>query len=130
MKNLIALFAFVLIASTAQSQSLTLKDITGTWMVQNVENSSSNPKMATAMANAVINLYADNSFEIKEKNQNGTAYSYSTTSHKNATWSYNQSTQTITTTRTKMTLKISQSGDKTFFTDSESGLKFEVYKPI
>ncbi len=130
MKNLITLFVFVLFAATAQSQSLTLKDITGTWLVVNVENSNSNPKMAEAMANAVINLYADNSFEIKEKQQNGTAYSYSTTSHKNATWSYNPSTQTITTTRTKMTLKVSKSGDKTFFTDSESGLKFEVNKPI
>lgn len=130
MKNLITLFVFVLVAATAQSQSLTQKDVTGTWLVVNVENSSSNPKMAAAMANAVINLYADNSFEIKEKQQNGTAYSYSTTSNKNATWSYNPSTQTITTTRTKMTLKISKSGDKTFFTDSESGLKFEVTKPI
>ena len=130
MKNLIALFAFVLLAATAQSQSLTQKDVTGTWLVVNVENSGSNPKMAAAMANAVINLYANNSFEIKEKQQNGTTYSYSTTSNKNATWSYNPSTQTITTTRTKMTLKISQSGDKTFFTDSESGLKFEVNKPI
>ena len=130
MKKLISLFAFVLLAATAQSQSLTQKDVTGTWLVLNVENSSSNPKMAAAMANAVINLYADNSFEIKEKQGNGSPYTYNTTSHKNATWSYNPSTQTITTTRTKMTLKISKSGDKTFFTDSDSGLKFEVNKPI
>ena len=130
MKNLIALFAFILIAATVQSQSLTQKDLTGTWLVVNVENSSSNPKMAAAMNDAVINLYADNSFEVKEKQQNGTAYSYSTTSNKNATWSYNQSTQTINTTRTKMTLNVSQSGDKVFFTDKDSGLKFEVIKPM
>jgi hypothetical protein len=130
MKNLIVLFAFVLISATAQSQSLTLKDITGTWLVQNVENSSSNPKMAAAMTNAVINLYADNSFEIKEKQENGTAYAYNTTTNKNATWSYNQSTQTISTTRTKMSFKISKSGDKVFFTEQDSGLKFEVMKPI
>ncbi len=130
MKNLIVLFAFVLFASTVQSQSLTQKDVTGTWLVVNVENSNSNPKMAAAMANAVINLYADNSFEIKEKNNNGNAYDYSTTSNKNATWSFNANTQTITTTRTKMTLKISKSGDKVFFTDQDSGLKFEVMKPV
>ena len=130
MKKLIALFTFVLFAVAAQSQSLTLKDVTGTWYVVNVENSNSNPKMAAAMANAVINLYADNSFEIKEKQENGSAYSYKTTSNKNATWSFNPSTQTITTTRAKMTLKISKSGGKIFFTDSESGLKFEVNKPI
>ncbi len=130
MKNLIVLFAFVLFAVSAQSQSLTKKDITGTWLVQNVENSSSSPKMAAAMTNAVINLYADNSFEVKEKQENGTTYVYSTTTNKNATWSYNPSTQTISTTRTKMTLKISKSGDKIFFTDQDSGLKFEVMKPI
>ncbi|MCZ4317457.1 hypothetical protein O4H26_00475 [Aequorivita viscosa] len=130
MKNIIALFAFILIAATVQSQSFSKKDITGTWLVQNVENSSSNPKMATAMANAVINLYADNSFEIKEKQEGGTAYSYATTTNKNATWSYNPSTQTISTTRTKITFKVSQSGDKVYFTDENSGLKFEVIKPI
>ncbi len=130
MKNLIALFAFVLIAATAQSQSLTQADVTGTWLVVNVENSNSNPKMATTMKNAVINLYADNSFEVKEKQENGTAYTYNTTTNKNATWSYNQSNQTISTTRTKMTLTISKSGDKTFFTDKDSGLKYEVIKPI
>lgn len=130
MKNLIALFVFVLFVATAQSQSLTQKDITGTWLVVNVENSNSNPTMAATMTNAIINLYADNSFEIKEKEDKGTAYVYNTTSHKNATWSYNPSTQTITTTRTKMTLKVSKSGDKVFFTDKDSGLKFEVLKPI
>ncbi|MDC8001709.1 hypothetical protein POV26_11730 [Aequorivita todarodis] len=130
MKNLIALFVFVLLAATVQSQSLTQKDVTGTWLVTNVENSNSNPKMAAAMANAVINLYADNSFEIKERQANGTAYSYTTSTNKNATWSFNPSTQTISTTRSKMTLQISKSGDKTFFTDTDSGLKFEVMKPI
>lgn len=130
MKNLIVFFAFVLFAATAQTQSLTQKEVTGTWLVQNVENSNSNPTMAAAMTNAVINLYADNSFEVKERQQNGTAYVYNTTTNKNATWSYNPSTQTISTTRTKMTIKISKSGDKVFFTDQNSGLKFEVVKPI
>ncbi|MDP2688186.1 MAG: hypothetical protein Q8O62_13245 [Aequorivita sp.] len=130
MKNLIALFALVLFAGTVQSQSLTQNDITGTWLVVNVENSNSNPTMAAKMTNAIINLYADNSFEIKEKKEKGSAYEYNTTSHKNATWSYNPNTQTITTTRTKMTLKVSKSGDKVFFTDKDSGLKLEVLKPI
>jgi len=130
MKNLIVLFAFVLFAVSVQSQSLTQKDVTGTWLVQNVENSNTNPKMAAAMTNAVINLYADNSFEIKERQQNGTAYVYNTTTNKNATWSFNPSTQTINTTRSKMTLKISKNGDKIIFTDQNSGLKFEVIKPI
>lgn len=129
MKNLLALFAFVLIAATAQSQSLTQKDVTGTWIVVNVDNISSNPKMAAAMNNAVINLYADNSFEVKEKEANGAPYSYNTTSSKGATWSFNEGTQTISTTRSKMNFKISKSGNQTFFTDKDSGLKFEVKKP-
>lgn len=130
MKNLITLFAFVLFVATAQSQSLNQKDVTGTWLVVNVENSSSNPKMAAAMTNAVINLYADNSFEVKEKQGSATPYTYNTTTNKGATWSFNESNQTISTTRTKMTLKISKSGSQTFFTDKDSGLKFEVNKPI
>ncbi|MDN3724697.1 hypothetical protein QRD02_09895 [Aequorivita sp. SDUM287046] len=130
MKNILALFAFILIAATAQSQSLTQADVTGTWLVVNVENNSSNPKLAAAMQHAVINLYADNSFEIKERQQSGANYIYSTTSHKNATWNFNPGTQTITTNRANMTFKISKTGDKVFFTDQQSGLKFEVNKPI
>ena len=130
MKKLIALFAFVLIAATAQSQTQTQKDITGTWLVVNVENSSSNPKVAAKMNKAVINLYADNSFEIKEKQEDGTPYSFKTTSKRNATWSFNPSSQTITTTGTKMIFKVSSSDNKVFFEEKDSGLKFEVVKPI
>ena len=129
MKNAIMLFVLALFATSIHSQSLTQKDLTGTWLVTNVENSSSNPKMAAAMQKAVINLYADNSFEIKEKQDDG-PYSYKTTTNKNATWSYNPSTQTISITQSKMTLKVSQSGGKTDFTDSNSGLKFEVSQPM
>ncbi len=130
MKKLIALFAFVLIAATAQSQTQTQKDITGTWLVVNVENSSSNPKVAAKMNKAVINFYADKSFEIKEKQEDGTPYSFITTSKRNSTWSYNPSSQTITTAGTKMTFKVSSSDNKVFFEDKNSGLKYEVVKPI
>ena len=130
MKKIIAFFAFVLIAATAQSQTQTQKDITGTWLVVNVENSSINPKVAAKMNKAVINLYADNSFEIKEKQEDGTPYSFKTTSKRNATWSYNPSSQTITTTGTKMIFKVSSSDNKVFFEDKDSGLKLEVVKPI
>lgn len=130
MKKLIALFAFIFIAASVQSQSLTEKDITGTWLVVNVENSSSNQKVAAAMHKAVINFYADSSFEIKEKQEDGTPYSFKTTSHKNAKWSYDPNIQMITTTGTKMILKVSSSGDKVFLEDRDSGLKFEVMKPM
>ena len=130
MKKLILLFAFILFIATAQSQSLTEKDVTGTWVVVNVENSTANPKMAAAMTKAVINLYADNSFEIKEKQADANPYSFKTTTNKNARWTYNPSTQTVSTTGAKMTFTISKNGDKTFFTDKDSGLKLEVMMPM
>jgi hypothetical protein len=130
MKNFIALFAFVLFAATAQSQSLSQQDITGSWRIVTVENASSNPKLAASMTNAWLNFNTDKSFELKEKQENGTAVTLNTVSQKNAEWSYNESNQTITTTRTKMTLKVSRNGNKVFFTDKDSGLKFEVIKPI
>lgn len=129
MKNSVTLFACILFVFTVQSQTLTQEDLTGTWIVTKIENPNSNSKMAAAMNNAVINLYAENSFEVKEKQQGETAYSYKTTTNKNATWSFNPNTQTINTTRTNMTFKVSKSGDKVFFTDQKSGLKFEVEKP-
>lgn len=130
MKNLIALFAFILIAVTAQSQSLTNKDITGTWQVVNVENSNSNPKLAKILSNALLNFYPDKSFELKEKVENGAVSKFNTTSQKNAQWSYNENSQTIKTTRTNMTFKVTKKNDKLFFVDQESGLRIEVVKPI
>ncbi len=130
MKKFITLFTLVLIAAAVQSQTLTQKDITGTWLVVNVENSSSNPKLAAKMNEAVINFYADNSFEIKEKQDDGTPYSFKTSTKKNAKWSFNPSSQTISTTGTKMTFNINSSNNKVFLEDKDSGLKYEVVKPI
>lgn len=130
MKNLIALFAFVLIAATAQSQSFTDGDITGAWRIVNIENNSVNPKMAATMTNAWLIFDTNKSFELKEKQSDTPTSQYKTTSNKNAAWSYNQSTKTITISRTKMNFKVSESNGKIYFTDNDSGLKLEVIRPI
>ena len=129
MKKLITLFAFVLFVATAQSQSLTEKDIAGTWLVVHVENGNSNPKVAQALNRALLNFKADKSFEIKTKQEGNSDSKYKVTSQKNATWSYNANKQTIKTTRTNMTFKVTKKNDKLFFVDQESGLSFEVVKP-
>jgi len=128
MKKTIALFAFIILAATAHSQSLTETDISGVWKITNVENGHIDPELAAKMQYAFLYFHNDKSFELKEKG-NDPANPLTTTSHKNARWSYNAPAQTLTTTRTKMTLKVSTSNNKIFFTDTESGLKFEVIKP-
>jgi len=130
MKKLITLFAFILLAITAQSQSLTQEDISGTWMVVKVENSNKNPKVAKALNQALLNFNANKSFEIKTKQEGNSDSKYKVTSQKNATWSYNANNQTISTTRTNMTFKVTKKNNKLYFVDQKSGLSFEVTKPI
>ena len=130
MKKLITLFTFILFAISVQSQSLTNKDITGTWLVVKVENSNSNPKIAKALDQALLNFNADKSFEIKVRQQGNADSKYKVTSQKNAQWSYNESKQTITTTRSELTFKVTKKNEKMIFVDQKSGLRFEVVKPI
>lgn len=130
MKKIIALFTFILFAFSVQSQSLTTKDITGSWLVVKVENSNSNPKIANALDQALLNFNADKSFEIKVRQQGNADSKYKVTSQKNAQWSYNESKQTITTTRSDLTFKVTKKNEKMIFVDQKSGLRFEVIKPI
>jgi hypothetical protein len=128
MKKIITFFALILLVATAQSQSLTAKDITGSWLVVKVENSNSNPKVAKALNQALLSFNANKSFQIKVKQESNSDSQYKVASKKDATWSYNESKQTITTTRKNMTFKVSKKNEKLFFVDQNSGLKFEVKK--
>lgn len=130
MKNLIALFAFLLIATYAQSQSLTEKELTGTWQVVSVENPSSNSKAAQEMDRAYFNFHGDRNFVLRTRKDNSMKSEYETVSSKNAEWSYNSSTQTIRIPRAKMTIKVSGTGDKAVFTIQETGLRLQMVKPI
>ena len=130
MKKLVILFVFALLALTVQSQSLTEKELTGTWQVVSVENPTSNPKAAQEMDRAYFNLNGDKSFSLRTRKDNTQQSEYETSSAKNAQWSYNTATQTIQIPRTKMTLKVSGSGDTVFFTVQETGLRLQMTKPI
>ena len=130
MKNIIALFAFLLIATYAQSQSLTEKELSATWQVVSVENPTSNPKAAQEMDRAYFNLNGDKSFSLRTRKDNSLNSEYETSSAKNAQWSYNTTTQTIQIPKAKLTLKVSGSGDTVFFTVQETGLKLQMTKPI
>ena len=115
MKKLITLFAFFLFAITVQSQSVTTKDITGSWLVVKVENSKSNPKVANALKQAILNFNTDKSFVVKVRQQGNGDSNYKVTSQKNAQWSYNESKQIISTTRSDMTFKVTKSNEKKGF---------------
>ncbi len=130
MKKLITLFAFFLFAITVQSQSVTTKDITGSWLVVKVENSKSNPKVANALKQAILNFNTDKSFVVKVRQQGNGDSNYKVTSQKNAQWSYNESKQIISTTRSDMTFKVTKSNEKIIFVEQKSGLRIEVVKPI
>jgi hypothetical protein len=130
MKKILAFFTIILIAATAHSQSLTEKDIKGTWQVLSVENAASNPSLETEMYAAQFNFYADHSFALKIKKDTTPAPKYDTTSSKNANWNYNPSTQTISIPKEKMTLKVDKSNGQVRFVDQKTGVTYIVSKPI
>lgn len=130
MKNIIALFAFLLIATYAQGQSITEKELTGTWQVVSVENPTSNPKAAQEMDRAFLNFNGDQSFSLRTRKDNSQQSDYETSSAKNSQWSYNSSTQTILIPRAKMTIKVNGSGNRAVFTIQETGLRLQMTKPI
>lgn len=130
MKNLIALFVFILIATYAQSQSLTEKELKGTWQVVAVENPSINNKSAQEMERAYFDFHADRGFVLRTRKSNSKKLEFETVSTTNAEWSYNSASQTIQIPRAKMTIKVSGTEDKAVFTIQETGLKLQMVKPI
>lgn len=125
MKNLIFLFVLALFTSTVQSQSLTEKEITGTWQVMNIAEVGNNPKQAQEMNWAYIDLYPDHKFQLRKKTSKGYKNTFN-----NATWSFDQATQTITTSDGRFTIKASKNNDKMIFELSETGITLEVVMPI
>ncbi|MBK5213548.1 MAG: hypothetical protein JJE55_07810 [Flavobacteriaceae bacterium] len=129
MKNLIILFAFMLLASTAQSQSLTEKDLTGTWQVVAITDAGTNPAKADEMNAAYFDLYPDHSFQLRTQKNNGASTEYEE-NFKNYKWSYNAATQTINLSKGSMNIKASKSNNNVFFELTGTGMKLEVFKPI
>lgn len=129
MKNLLVIFILALFTSGAQSQSLTEKDISGTWRVINVLDAGNKPKQAEEMNLAYIDIYSDHNFQIRTKKQDKSSKGYEN-KFENSKWSYNEATQIINLDKGNMSIKISKSNDKIIFEFPETGLKMEVVMPI
>jgi len=125
MKNLIFLFVLALFTSTVQSQSLTEKEITGTWQVVNAIEFGTKPKKAKELVAAYIDIYPDHNFQLRMKTSKGYEDTFN-----NATWSFDEATQTITTSDGRFPIKASKSNDKMIFELSGTGIKLEVVMPI
>ncbi len=125
MKNLIVLFALMLFSVMAQSQTVTEKEITGTWQVTNIVDAGAQPKQAEEMMDAYIDIYPDYNFQLRMKTSKGYQDTF-----KNYKWSFNEDTQTIEVDNGNMSIKTSISDDKMIFELRGTGIKLEVVKPI
>ena len=129
MKNLTIFFILALLTSTVQSQSLTEKEITGTWQVINVVDAGKQSQQADDMLGAYFDFYPDHNFQLRTKNQNDSSKGYKY-NFENYKWSYNEVTQTIELSKGTMTIKLSKSNGKMFFELPETGVKLEVVMPM
>lgn len=128
MKNLVVLFILSFFASTASGQSLTEKDIMGTWQVVNVIDKGNAPSNAENMIAAYFDLQPDHSFQLRIKNKE--SQSKNDKSSKNLSWSFDETTQIINLTGDKFNIKVSKNGSKMNFELVETGIILEVLKPV
>ena len=129
MKNLLVIFILALFTSGAQSQSLTEKDISGTWRVIHVLDAGNKPKQAEEMNLSYIDIYPDHNFQIRTKKQDKSSKGYEN-KFENIKWSYNEATQTINLDNGSTSIMVSKRNNKTVFEFPETGLKMEVVMPI
>lgn len=128
MKNLVVLFILSFFASTASGQSLTEKDIMGTWQVVNVIDKGNAPSNAENMIAAYFDLQPDHSFHLRMNNKE--SQSKNNKSSKNLSWSFDETTQIINLTGDKFNIKVSKNGRKMNFELVETGIILEVLKPV
>lgn len=128
MKNITIVFILALLTSTVQSQSITEKEITGTWQVINVVEVGNQPNQAEDMIAAYIDIYPDNNFQLRTKKQDKSSKGYKN-NFVNSKWSYNEATQTINLDKGSMAIKVSKSNGKIVFELIETGIKLEVVMP-
>ncbi len=128
MKNLLVLFILSFFASTASGQSLTEKDIMGTWQVVSIVEKGNQPSNAENMIAAYFDLQPDHSFQLRIKNKE--SQSKNDKSSKNLSWSFDETTQIINLTGDKFNIKVSKNGSKMNFELVETGIILEVLKPV
>ena len=126
MKNLTIFFLLALLTSVVQSQSLTEKEITGTWQVIKVVDTGNNAKQANDFLAAYIDIYPDHKFQLRMKTKGESSNKY----YNSTPWTFNQDSQTIEFNDSKSPIKVSKNNDKMYFEFLDSGIKFEVVMPI
>jgi|SRR5690554_3323531 len=130
MKNLFIIFVLTLFTATGKSQSLTEKDIMGTWQVVNVDNSGADPSPERRMDIAYLDFYEDGSLVLRARQNDSGRPIYKTISPQGAKWNFEADTQTIRILENNFNLKVEGNADNAVFTIKESGLKLQVTKPI
>lgn len=129
MKKLTILFILALITSTVQSQSISEKEITGTWQVINIVDAGNDPIGADDLSAAYFDIYPDHSFQLRLKKKSKDSKEYNNT-FTDYTWSYNEDTQTIKLNNDKFPIKVSKSNNKMLFELLGTGIKLEVVMPM
>lgn len=128
MRKLAILFILIFFTYAVQSQSLTEKEITGTWQVVNVLDEGTKPTSAPHMKAAYFDLYPDGSFQLRMKRFDRPTQEYEN-NIKNQIWSFNQATQTITLNNDKFPIKVYNNNGTISFELLGTGIKLEVVKP-
>ncbi len=126
MKNLTIFFLFALLTSSVQSQSLTEKEITGTWQVISVVEPGNNAKQANDFLAAYIDIYPDHKFQLRMKTKSENSNKY----YNSSPWTFSQGSQTIELNDGKSPIKVSKNNDKMYFEFLDSGMKVEVVMPM
>lgn len=127
MKNIFFLVV-LLLCLTAKSQTLTEKEITGTWMVVAIAEPGTKPDAAPLMKAAYFDLYQDHNFQIRLKRRNPSSHTYDPSFH-NARWQYDPEAQLVRINNGAQTIKVSHKNEKVYFELTDTGLIMEMKKP-
>lgn len=129
MKNLTVFFVFALLTSFVQSQSLTETEITGTWMVVNVEVPQDKENQGEDFIGSYFDFYPDYKFQLRLKMKDENSNRYQET-FRNTTWAFNQTSQKIELNDGKFPIKVSKNNNKVYFELVGTEVKLEVTQPI
>lgn len=117
------MLVLTLISFGVYGQSLTEKEITGTWQVVAIKNSEGFSNVLFEKG-AYLDFYEDGSFILRGKKGNtGKA-------DKIGRWSYDAASNSLEIPEKNLTFNVSGNADNAVFTIEETGVKLEVTKPI
>lgn len=129
MKNFIVLFLLSFIAFTASSQSLTEKDIIGTWQVVSIVDKGNQPSEANDMIAAYFDFHSDKKFQLRSKNKTNSSKKQDER-FKKYSWSFDETSQIIKLTNDTFNIKAFEKDGKMIFELIGTGILLEVVKPV